>query len=156
MSTSLSFLSPYLFILLAPHGSSTGSAVGVSAGFGLLAIGEETDGSIISPAARAALYSLKLSRNSVDMDGVLRISRTYDIVGGMARSPADLAVISEVLLNDTARAKVPVGGYSSALTTTWNGLRVGFLNENIWMLVEGVCKRDPAILAQTVSSVKTK
>ncbi|KAF2682905.1 hypothetical protein K458DRAFT_453191 [Lentithecium fluviatile CBS 122367] len=54
----------------APGGSSTGSAMGVAAGFSPLSLGTETSGSLTSPASRAALYALKLTPGSVSIKGV--------------------------------------------------------------------------------------
>ncbi|KAK2787720.1 hypothetical protein FQN53_004743 [Emmonsiellopsis sp. PD_33] len=60
-----------------PAGSSSGSASGIAAGFAPFSIGSETDGSLVYPASRAALYGLKLSH---------------------AKTPADIAVVSSIIL----------------------------------------------------------
>ncbi|KAF2441737.1 amidase signature enzyme [Karstenula rhodostoma CBS 690.94] len=66
----------------APGGSSTGSAVGVAAGFAPLSLGTETSGSLTTPASRAALYALKLTPGAVSMEGapslVKAIQQTWD------------------------------------------------------------------------------
>jgi amidase len=80
-----------------PGGSSTGSAVGVSAGFAPLSIGSETSGSICMPANRAGLYSMKATGGTVPMDGVFALSRDFDGLGGMANSPEDLALLMTAL-----------------------------------------------------------
>ncbi|KAH8601843.1 hypothetical protein B0O99DRAFT_680959 [Bisporella sp. PMI_857] len=53
----------------SPCGTSTGSAVGVSAGYNPLAIGTETDGSLAQQAGRAALFALKPTAGSVLREG---------------------------------------------------------------------------------------
>ncbi|UKZ74714.1 hypothetical protein TrVFT333_002384 [Trichoderma virens FT-333] len=55
----------------SPSGSSTGSAVGVSAGYSPLAIGTDTGGSLITPSTRAALYTLRPTMDLVPRDGLI-------------------------------------------------------------------------------------
>ena len=83
--------------LQAPGGSSTGSAVGVAAGFGPVSLGTETSGSLTSPASRAALYALKLTPGSVSIEGVWEVAQSYDSAGAMAKTVIDLVHISNVL-----------------------------------------------------------
>ncbi|PON26710.1 hypothetical protein TGAM01_v204211 [Trichoderma gamsii] len=106
--------------------STKGSAVGVSAGFGIVSLGVETDGSIVSPASRAALYAMKPTIGTVSMDGVVPVTKSLDSVGAMARSPVDLAVVMEM-----SQAKGPGygGGLSQLMTQKWDGLRIGFRKE---------------------------
>ncbi|PNP44257.1 hypothetical protein TGAMA5MH_03863 [Trichoderma gamsii] len=122
-----------------------GSAVGVSTGFGIVSLGVETDGSIVSPASRAALYAMKPTIGTVSMDGVVPVTKSLDSVGAMARSPADLAVVMKML-----QAKGPGygGGLSQLMTQKWYGLRIGFVDENVWKLPETLCKTDNEVLYQ--------
>lgn len=135
---------------MTPGGSSSGSAVGVSAGFGIVSLGVETDGSIVSPASRATLYAMKPTVGTVSMDGVVPVSKSLDSVGAMARSPADLVVVIEMLqatgLNHDERL-------SQLMTHNWDGLRIGFVDEKIWKLPEGLCKNDDEALFQMVKSL---
>ncbi|KAL6701537.1 amidase signature domain-containing protein [Trichoderma pleuroticola] len=103
-----------------------GSAVGVSAGFGIVSLGVETDGSIVSPASRAALYALKPTIGTVSMDGVIPVSKSLDSVGAMARSPADLAMVIEML---QATGPNHDERLSQLMTQKWDGLRIGFRKE---------------------------
>ncbi|RKL48109.1 hypothetical protein BFJ70_g2467 [Fusarium oxysporum] len=80
-----------------PSGSSTGSAVAVSAGYAPLSIGTETDGSLVSPASRAALYTIKPSIGRVSQSGIIPISHTMDSAGPMAKTPHDLAALLDVI-----------------------------------------------------------
>lgn len=50
--------------------SSTGSAVGVAAGFGLIILGTESDGSVVQPRTDAALYGLKADLEMTDISGI--------------------------------------------------------------------------------------
>lgn len=61
-------------------------------------MGTEAYGSIVMPATHAALYALKPALDSAEMDGIARIARNKDVVGALARSPHDVAVMTEALL----------------------------------------------------------
>ncbi|KAJ9165614.1 Amidase family protein [Coniochaeta hoffmannii] len=122
-----------------PGGSSSGSAVGVSAGYAPLALGTETHGSLILPANRAALYALKPTVGLISATGIVPISRVCDSAGPMAKSAADLAILLDVLV-DAAKPTVPKGGYTAAVTTSWKGLRIGTLDPDAWMFSEELRK----------------
>ncbi|CAG9998783.1 unnamed protein product [Clonostachys byssicola] len=132
----------------SPLGSSTGSAVGVSAGYSPLALGTETDGSLVQPAARAALYALKPTPGSVKMDGAWTLSHHFDAIGGMTKSVTDLAIITELLHTDQVRSKLPTGGYLSSLSKSFEGLKVGFLDPEIWHLPERLCPQIPSVVQE--------
>lgn len=76
-----------------PGGSSSGSAVGLSAGFAAGAIGTETDGSLLSPCAKAAAYGLKATVGLISRAGVIPLTRTADTLGPIARSSYDAALL---------------------------------------------------------------
>lgn len=112
-------------------GSSSGSGVGVSAGFAPLSLGTQTGGSCIFPASKAGLYSLVPTIGQdgfVSAQGVFRISKSFDGIGGMALSPEDLANLIETILTPDARLKLPVDGYKSFMTGSWQGLKIGFID----------------------------
>ncbi|KAL8903550.1 MAG: hypothetical protein Q9207_003855 [Kuettlingeria erythrocarpa] len=79
-------------------GSSSGSAVGVAAGFAPVSIGAETDGSVVQPATRAALYGLKASHGSTEPGGVLPGALSFDSLGGFAKTRADLVEVMSSLM----------------------------------------------------------
>lgn len=118
-----------LFFLQTPGGSSSGSGVGVAAGFAIVSLGVETVGSIVVPASRAALYALKPTAGTIPMDGVVPIAKSLDSVGGMARSPEDLALVTEAITKSSDR---PPAGYSRGMSGKWDGIRLGFLDESLW------------------------
>ncbi len=80
-----------------PGGSSSGSAAAVAAGMVPLAIGTQTNGSVIRPAAFCGAVGFKPSRGLIPRTGILRQSRTLDTVGVMARSVSDVALIMECI-----------------------------------------------------------
>jgi Asp-tRNA(Asn)/Glu-tRNA(Gln) amidotransferase A subunit family amidase len=80
-----------------PGGSSSGSAAAVAAGMVPLAVGTQTNGSVIRPAAFCGTVGLKPSRGLIPRTGILRQSRTLDTVGVMARSVSDIALVMECI-----------------------------------------------------------
>jgi len=80
-----------------PGGSSSGSAAAVGAGMVPLALGSQTAGSVIRPAAFCGAYGFKPTHGLIPRTGVLALSRTLDHVGLFARSIDDLALLLEQL-----------------------------------------------------------
>jgi amidase len=80
-----------------PSGSSSGSASGLSAGFAPLAIGTETDGSIVSPSSACGVVGIKPTLGLVSRAGIVPLSLAQDTAGPMATSVADAAALLSVL-----------------------------------------------------------
>jgi Asp-tRNA(Asn)/Glu-tRNA(Gln) amidotransferase A subunit family amidase len=80
-----------------PGGSSSGSAAAVAAGMVPLAIGTQTNGSVIRPASFCGVYGFKPSAGLIPRTGVLRQSPAFDAVGVFGRSLDDVALLAEVL-----------------------------------------------------------
>ena len=81
-----------------PGGSSSGSAAAVAANMVPLALGSQTNGSTIRPAAFCGAFAIKPSHGLISRAGVLMLSRKLDHVGAFARSLADLALILDVMV----------------------------------------------------------
>lgn len=81
-----------------PGGSSSGSAAGVAAGMMPLAIGSQTNGSVIRPATFCGVYGFKPTHGLISRRGVLLLSHVLDHVGVFARSVADAALLAENLM----------------------------------------------------------
>ena len=86
-----------------PGGSSSGSAAAVAAGFTCAALGTQTRGSIVRPAAYCGVVGYKPSFGLVSLAGVLALSETLDHVGVLARCVDDAGLLASVLV-DAARA----------------------------------------------------
>ena len=80
-----------------PSGSSSGSAVAVAAGLAPLAIGTETDGSIVCPSSACGIVGIKPTTGLVSRTGIVPISLAQDTAGPMAASVADAAALLSVL-----------------------------------------------------------
>jgi amidase len=76
-----------------PSGSSSGSGVAVAAGLAPLAVGTETDGSIVSPSNSCGVVGVKPTLGLVSRSGIVPISADQDTAGPMARCVADAAVL---------------------------------------------------------------
>lgn len=78
-------------------GSSSGSGAALAAGYAPLAVGTETDGSIVCPASLCGVVGLKPTVGRVPTAGVIPIAASQDSPGPMARSVADVAALFSVL-----------------------------------------------------------
>jgi len=76
-----------------PCGSSSGSGVAPAANMCTVAVGTETDGSIVCPAARNAVVGLKPTVGLVSQAGLIPISHSQDTAGPMTRSVTDAAIM---------------------------------------------------------------
>lgn len=84
-------------------GSSSGSAVAVSANLCALSIGTETNGSVISPASVSGVVGIKPTVGLVGRSGIIPISSTQDTAGPMARTVRDAALLLGALTGVDAR-----------------------------------------------------
>jgi len=76
-----------------PCGSSSGSGVAVSANLCSVAIGTETDGSIVCPSCNNGIVGIKPTVGLVSRSGIVPISHTQDTAGPMARTVTDAAIL---------------------------------------------------------------
>lgn len=91
-----------------PGGSSSGSAAAVAADMVPLAIGTQTNGSILRPASYCGVYGFKPSHGSISRHGVLKQSLALDHVGVFGRSVDDVALIArELFVHDGRDPDVP-------------------------------------------------
>ncbi|KAL9620173.1 MAG: hypothetical protein Q9160_005288 [Pyrenula sp. 1 TL-2023] len=132
-----------------PAGSSSGSVVGVTAGYAPASLGTETEGSLIIPASRGALYTLKPTLTIFPSSGIIPVTKLFDSAGPMTKTPKDLAIMLDVIV-DTNKTEVPSGGYISAVSGEWDGLRIGSLNPDIWTFPADARKSEPAAEQQMV------
>ncbi|KAL8901654.1 MAG: hypothetical protein Q9207_005095 [Kuettlingeria erythrocarpa] len=132
-----------------PSGSSTGSAVGVSAGFAPVSIGADFNGSLTNPAIRAALYTLRTTPGTVSEDGGFPFSVDRDSIGPMAKSTEDMANLLNVIA-DSSHPNVPQNGYGKSPGRPWKDISVATLDPNRWLLPEEVQKPQPGALDQII------
>jgi amidase len=91
-----------------PSGSSSGSAVAVAANLCAVAVGTETDGSILSPASFNGIVGIKPTLGLISRAGIIPIAHSQDTAGPMARTVTDAAILLGALAGtdsgDTATA----------------------------------------------------
>ena len=80
-----------------PSGSSSGSGVAVAAGLAPLAVGTETDGSIVCPASACGVVGIKPTLGLVSRHGIVPISAQQDTAGPLARTVSDAAALLSAL-----------------------------------------------------------
>jgi amidase len=115
-----------------PCGSSSGSGVAVSANLVPLAVGTETDGSIVCPSTNCGIVGIKPTVGLVSRAGIIPISHTQDTAGPMTRTVADAAVLLTALAGvdprdaATAESEGRVADYSKSLDPGGlRGARIG-------------------------------
>jgi Asp-tRNA(Asn)/Glu-tRNA(Gln) amidotransferase A subunit family amidase len=86
-----------------PGGSSSGSAAAVAAGMVPLALGSQTNGSVIRPASFCGVFGFKPTHGLFSRHGVMKLSRTLDHVGIFARTLDDIALAAEQLVGHDER-----------------------------------------------------
>jgi amidase len=92
-----------------PCGSSSGSAAAVSANFGAVAVGTETDGSIVCPASANGIVGIKPTVGLVSRAGIIPISHTQDTAGPLCRTVADAAALLSALAGADPRDPATAG-----------------------------------------------
>ncbi|MGH8315381.1 MAG: amidase [Steroidobacterales bacterium] len=93
-----------------PCGSSSGSGAAVSANFATVALGTETDGSIVCPANVNGVVGIKPTVGLTSRAGVVPISHIQDTVGPHGRTVADAAAVLSVIQSRTADGRDPATG----------------------------------------------
>src|ERR1700735_5787079 len=93
-----------------PSGSSSGSAVARSANLCVVAVGTETDGSIVSPASVNGIVGLKPTLGLVSRSGIVPIAHSQDTAGPLARNVRDAAVLLGVMAGGAAAGPARAGG----------------------------------------------
>jgi amidase len=103
-------------------GSSSGSGAAVSAGIVDMAVGSETDGSIICPSSLNGCVGIKPTVGSIPRDAMVPISASQDTPGPMARTVAQAALLLDVLTDKNIYAKAAKSdlNFRIAVVKEWN------------------------------------
>ena len=88
-----------------PGGSSSGSAAAVADGMVGLALGTQTAGSTIRPAAYCGIVGFKATRGKISLEGVNPLAPTLDTMGWFGRSVDDVKLLASVLLGGSQAAE---------------------------------------------------
>jgi len=123
-----------------PSGSSSGSGSAVAANLVALAVGTETDGSIVSPSNVNSLVGIKPTLGLVSRSGIVPIAHSQDTAGPMTRTVADAALLLGAMAGsdpaDTATRAADARGrrdYSASLVRTGlRGARIGVVRNRLF------------------------
>jgi Asp-tRNA(Asn)/Glu-tRNA(Gln) amidotransferase A subunit family amidase len=144
-----------------PGGSSSGSAAAVAAGMVPGAIGSQTNGSTIRPAAFCGVVGFKPTHGLIPRTGALLLSRVLDHVGVFARSVEDAALLAEVLaghddedLDTRPLARPPLA--ATAASEPPLPPRFAFVRAPAWKLIEPVMDEAFAELIDAMGEAVTE
>jgi len=129
---------------ITPCGSSAGSAVAVSADLTVLAVGTETDGSLICPASNNGIVSIKPTLGLISRSGIIPIAHSQDTAGPMTRTVADAAAMLSGMTGADAGDPITVGGSISALDYS-SYLQRGSLQGKRIGVLRHLSGRNPAV-----------
>ncbi len=133
-------VNPYLSSR-TPGGSSSGSAAAVADRMVPLAVGTQTAGSVIRPAAYCGIFGFKPTLGSIERDGVKLISPTLDTIGIFARSVDDLVLLSSVLFDPTNGSTTSnTEGTARQTVSVPARLRVAYIPTSRWHQAEPATK----------------
>ena len=137
-------------------GSSSGSGAAMAASLATLAIGTETDGSIVSPSSTCGIVGIKPTLGLVSRSGIVPIAHSQDTAGPMTRSVADAALLLAAIAGPdpadaaTRDSRGKAGDYAAALRSDGlKGKRLG-VTRNFFgssTAVDAVIERELALLA---------
>ena len=136
-------------------GSSSGSGAAIAASLATLAVGTETDGSIVSPASTCGLVGIKPTLGLVSRSGIIPIAHSQDTAGPMARTVTDAALMLAAMAGVDASDPITKDGagkstdYTAALVKDGlKGMRLGvarnFFGKN--NAVDAIIEKELAVL----------
>ena len=118
----------------SPCGASSGSAVAVAVGMAPAAVGSETIGSIVCPAATTGVVGLKPTYGRVSRFGLVAFASSLDQIGPVAHTVEDAALLLEVIAGhdpkDATSVQQTVPGYSSSVQQPLDSLRIGLVSNH--------------------------
>ncbi|HTQ00681.1 MAG TPA: amidase [Casimicrobiaceae bacterium] len=139
-------------------GSSSGSGAAVAADLCAIAVGTETDGSIVSPASICGVVGIKPTVGLVSRSGIVPIAHSQDTAGPMTRSVADAAVLLSAMTGVDARDPATRGsaGKAAADYTRFldsaglTGARIGVVRDFF-----GKNDRADAVVNEAIAAMKS-
>jgi amidase len=140
-----------------PCGSSSGSGAGISANLAVVAIGTETDGSIVCPSGANGIVGIKPTLGLVSRSGVVPLSAQQDTAGPMARSVTDAAVLLSVVAGvdpDDPATGASTGHIARDYTAFLNPRALAGKRIGVWKEVTGDSSPETdAVFAQFIAAL---
>jgi aspartyl-tRNA(Asn)/glutamyl-tRNA(Gln) amidotransferase subunit A len=138
-----------------PGGSSGGSAVAVSTGETIYALGSDTGGSIRQPAGFCNVVGLKPTYGRVSRFGLVAFASSLDQIGPLTKDVTDCALVMNVIAGydsrDSTSVSYPVADYTQQLIPDIKGLRIGIPRE---YFVEGVQNQVQVALQAAINKLQ--
>jgi amidase len=141
-----------------PCGSSSGSAVAVAASLTSVAVGTETNGSIVCPSSVNGIVGIKPTLGLISRSGIIPIAHSQDTAGPMARTVKDAALLMNAMVGaDTAdplgdRFPDPLPDFAANLgPDALRGARIGVYRDHSGA---GNDERVDAIVADTIATLE--
>jgi amidase len=121
-----------------PCGSSSGSGAAIAANFAAVAVGTETDGSVVCPSSANSLVGIKPTLGLISRSGIIPIAHSQDTAGPMARTVTDAAILLTALagIDPDDAITAESRGHASADYTQFldanamRGARIGVVRKN--------------------------
>jgi len=124
-----------------PGGSSSGSAVVVSAGITDFALGTDTGGSVRIPSSYCGIYGFRPTHGVVSIEGVIPLAKSFDTVGWMTKNPELLYRIGKVLIDDQEKR----GPFKQV-----------FFSVDAWELLDERCKEELLSAASVIKEISQR
>ncbi len=110
---------------------------------------------MLTPAGRSSLYALKLTVGNFAPDGIFRLTKSLDSIGGMAKCSSDLAILTRMLIS-TAQTDIDTANIGSidleaVRAKQFKELAVGFVDPEVWRLPSFLLDPTDEYKKQTVS-----
>ena len=139
----------------SPGGSSGGSAAAVAAGMAMGAYGSDTGGSIRQPGSLCNVVGFKPTYGRVSRFGLVAFASSLDQIGPFSHDARDAALLLQAIAgsdpNDSTSSPAPVPDYTSALTGSIKGMKLGVPQE-YW--VEGTQPEVVAIVRNNIEKLR--
>ena len=141
-----------------PCGSSSGSGVAVAANLCAVAIGTETDGSVVCPSSANSLVGIKPTVGLVSRAGIIPIAHSQDTAGPMARTVADAVILLDAMvgadprdpLTQESRGKAAAGYMKFLDRDGLRGMRLGVARKHF-----GFSERVDKLMTDLIAEMKT-
>jgi Asp-tRNA(Asn)/Glu-tRNA(Gln) amidotransferase A subunit family amidase len=111
-----------------PAGSSGGTASGVAASFALVGLGTDTGNSVRGPSSHLALAGMRSTHGMIDLDGIVPLVLSADVVGPMTRTVADNMRMLQAMPSDYRDEKGRAPTYKKSKNGL-KGVRIGVIGE---------------------------
>jgi amidase len=120
-----------------PSGSSSGSGAAAAANLCAVAVGTETDGSVVSPSSNNSLVGVKPTLGLLSRSGIVPIAHSQDTAGPMARTVADAAIVLGAMAgsdpDDPPTRRSQAADFSQALDANGlKGARIGVVRNRLF------------------------